>query len=307
MIQHLETPKNYFNFAIPFIILADLFSAIQAVFVKLGSFYLSVNTLIFIVFLVNLLMLYGWVICTEGKGGFRKLYKVKIWRYHFLRSVFGVAAIYALYYGVLLMPIGPATLLYFTFPLFIPFVSRIWLNVAMIHRLWWGLGLSFLGILFVLHVRKGVFNSIALIPLLGSLFCSISTVSLRALNYYRENSKTIIAYYFTFGVLISGLIFAFFRDLSNEQFTLFSTGIAIFVGIFAALFQVFLTLSIKYAPIRFLSPFIYGVFIFSSLGDYWVFGVKLDQKTAIGFLLICLGAVLMLFLYPKEERKLPIR
>jgi len=301
MIQHLERPKSNFRLAIGLIILADLFCAIQAIFVKLASPYFSANALVFGRCLINLIMLYGWVLFTTRGKGFQTLYKTKAWKYHLVRSISGVSAVYCLYYGLILMPIGPATLLFFTFPIFIPLIARIWLRVALIHSLWWGLGISFLGILFVLRPGAGLFNPAAFIPLLGAILGSIATVSIRVLHY-TERSDTIMAYYFTFGVLISGFIFFCFHDLTTEIFTFYSVWMAVFVGIAAAIFQTIFTLATKYAPVRFLSPFIYGVFIFSSLGDYLIWGKVLQTGTIIGFLLICLGTILTVFLYPKDDR-----
>lgn len=302
MIQHLERPKSHFTKAITLIVLADLFCAMQAVFVKMASPYLSTNILVFARCFINLLMLYGYVIFTEGTRGMQTLYQTKAWKYHLVRSVAGVGAIYCFYYGLFLMPIGPATLLFFTFPLFIPIVSRVWLKIALIHRLWWGLGLSFLGILFILRPGAGLFNPAALIPLLGAILGSIATVSIRVLHY-TEKSKTIMAFYFTFGVVVSGLVLFFFHDLQHEIINFTSIWLAVFVGIAAAIFQTFFTVATKYAPARLLSPFIYGIFIFASLADYWIWNKTLHVGTLVGFLLITLGTVLMVFLYPKEDLK----
>jgi len=300
MIQHLERPKSNFKIAVGLIILSDLFCAIQAIFVKLASPYFSTNVLVFVRCFINLFMLYGWVLFASKGKGFRILYKTKAWKYHLVRSVAGVGAIYCLYYGLFLMPIGPATLLFFTFPVFIPIVARVWLRVALIHRLWWGLGLSFLGILFVLRPGAGLFNPAAFIPLLGAILGSIATVSIRVLHH-TERADTIMAYYFSFGVVVSGLILLFTQEFKTEMFTAYSIWMALFVGVAAAAFQTLFTLSSKYAPARFLSPFIYGIFIFSALGDYLIWGKVPQVGTFIGFLLICIGTILMVVLYPKED------
>lgn len=303
MIQHLERPKNHFTKAISLVLIADLFSAMQAVFVKMALPMISVTSLVFIRCFVNLLIIYGYVIVTEGKRGVFTLYQTKAWKHQLVRSITGVGAIYCFYYGLFYMPIGPATLLFFTFPLFIPIISRVWLKVAVTHRQWWGLGVSFLGILCILRPDSNLFSLTALIPLLGAILGSIGIVSIRVLHYKKETPQTIMAFYFTFGVLISGLIFLLFHHIGGEIFDEYSISLAVIVGIAAALYQMFFTLSAKHAPACFLSPFIYGVFIFASLADYFIWGVSIHWGTLLGFLLIVLGTIFMIFLHPKDELK----
>jgi len=300
MIHHSTRPKNHFKLAIGLILLADLFCAGQAIFVKMASPYLGANALTFVRCFVNLIILYGWTLFTEGSTGFKTLYSTKALKRHMVRSLSGAGAVYCLYYGLVLMPIGPATLLFFTFPVFIPVIARIWLKVALIHRLWWGIGVSFLGILLILHPGAGLFDIAALIPLFGAILGSIATLSVRVLHH-TEKSKTIMAYYFTAGTIISALVLAIFYKQTKTIFTFYSLSMAVLVGIAAAIFQTLFTLSTKHAPTRFLSPFIYGIFIFAALGDYFIWGKLLDFGTLIGFLLICVGAILMAFLYPKND------
>lgn len=303
MIQHLERPEHNFRLAITLILVADLFCAMQAIFVKMASPYFSATALVFGRSVINLLLLYGWVLCTSGGKRFKTLYYAKVWKYHLIRSFSGVGAVFCLYYGLVLMPIGPATLLFFTFPIFIPLVARVWLRVALIHRLWWGLGISFIGILFVLHPGAGLFNPSALIPLLGAILGSTATVSIRVLHRYGESSDTIMAYFFTISVIISGVVVLITGDYSTDHLTLSSGLLVLLAGVFAALFQTVFTLSTKYATTRFLSPFIYGIFIFSAVADYFFWGKIPKMGTVFGFVLIAIGTVLMIFLYPKDDIK----
>jgi len=303
MIQHLERPKHNFRLAVTLILVADLFCAMQAIFVKMASPYFSATTLVFGRCFINLLMLYGWVLCSTGGKGFKTLYKAKEWKYHLIRSFSGVGAVFCLYFGLVLMPIGPTTLLFFTFPIFIPIIARLWFRVALIHRLWWGIGISFLGIIFVLRPGAAVFNAAALIPLLGAILGSIATVSIRVLHRYGERSDTIMAYYFTIGVVVSGIVLLIVGDFSLEHLTFSSGMLVLLAGVFAALFQTVFTLSTKYATARFLSPFIYGIFIFSAVADYFFWGKVPKLGTLFGFVLIAIGTVLMIFLYPKDDIK----
>jgi len=235
-LRHLQRPKNRFPLAITLMLLACLFAATQTILVKMASPYFGAKSLVFFRCLVNLIMLYMWVFFAEGKGGVRTLYATRAWKYHLIRSIAGVGAIYCFYYALILMPIETATLLFFTFPIFIPIIARVWLKIVLIHRLWWGIGIAFLGILFILRPGIGLFNARVFIPLLGAILGSTATLSMRALHH-TDRPKTIMAYFFTFGVLISGLILILFNDWAKDTFTLYSISIVVLIGVTAALFQ----------------------------------------------------------------------
>ncbi len=301
MIQQLKRPHKRLGRAIGLMVFANVFCATQALLVKEGAAYFTTNALVFGRCLVNLILLYGWVMCTQGISGMRALYVTKTLKYHFLRSCLGVGGMYCFYYALHLLSLSLTTLLFFTFPVFIPLVTRLWLKVKIVHRLWWGLAVSFLGIMLVLHPSGRFLQWAIFIPLVGAVFTSISVVTIRVLHYHAESTSTIMAYYFSLGVLVSFCLLWVGGELSIKALTGSGGALILSIGVAAALFQTLLTLAAKYAPSRFLSPFIYGVFIFSALGDYWIWKTLPSWVTCLGFLLVCLGSVLMVVLYPKND------
>jgi len=166
MKPHLNIKKM-----IPIILLADVMIALQGATVKLAFEYFSTSFLVFIRFCINLLFLLLWV--AYKRGSFRTLFQTNAWKNHAIRSLCGVGAMYAYYLGLMYLPISPATLLFFSFPLFIPIVTRVWLKIEIIHRLWWGLGIAFIGLIFIINPGAGLFSPYVFIPLIGSVFAAI--------------------------------------------------------------------------------------------------------------------------------------
>ncbi|MDJ0652278.1 MAG: DMT family transporter [Simkaniaceae bacterium] len=158
MIQHLKRPKKRLFLAISLMVIAALSLAIQAMFVKLASDYLSTNFLTFARSIVNLILLLIWVALSPTAPKISELYKTKNYRYQAVRSVFGVAALYCFYFSINHFSLATGTLIFYSFPLFVPLVSRIWLRVEFVHRLWWGLGIAFIGLLFILETGESLFN-----------------------------------------------------------------------------------------------------------------------------------------------------
>jgi len=292
MKPHLNIKKM-----IPIILLADVMIALQGASVKLAGEYFTSSFLVFTRFCFNLLFLLIWV--GYKRGSFRTLFQTQAWRNHAIRSLCGVGAVYAYYLALIYLPISTATLLFFSFPLFIPIVTRIWLKIKIIHRLWWGLGIAFIGLVFIIKPGVGFFNPYAIIPIVGSVLAAIAGVAIRQLHY-TDSPKTIMAYAFLTGVVIAAPIQLFHHDFSTEIFTLTSILLLIGVGVFSTLFQGLYTLAARYAPARLLSPFIYLCFFFTAIEDVLIWKHPMHLGLIIGFSLILAGTTLYVLMYPKD-------
>ncbi len=301
MIQHLERPKKRLHLAIILMIIAAVFLAAQAVCVKLASDYFSTTFLTFARSFVNLVLLMIWVFLSPTSPKVSQLFKTNNYKHHAVRSIFGVAALYCFYFSINNFSLATGTLIFYSFPLFVPIAARVWLRVHFVHRLWWGLGIAFLGLLFVLRPGENLFNPLAIVPLIGAIFGATAVVAVRTLNY-TEPWERITAYYFTLSVIVTATVL-FLIPNGNEVYTFKSLGLAFFAGLFAAIFQVLLTISAKFAPMRLISPFIYLSFIFGALAQYFVWGETIQSGVILGFCLIALGTVLLVFLYPKDDLK----
>ena len=236
MIQNLKRPKKRLVLALSLMILASLALAVQAMFVKLASDYLTTNFLTFARSFVNLILLLIWVVLSPTAPKISELYKAKNYRHHAMRSIFGVAALYCFYFSINNFSLATGTLIFYSFPLFVPFVSRIWLRVSFVHRLWWGLGIAFIGLLFVLRPGEHLFNPLSIIPLIGAIFAATAFVAVRSLSY-TEPWETITAYFFTLSVIVTASILHLFPD-GKEAYTFKSLSFAFLAGLFAATFQV---------------------------------------------------------------------
>lgn len=299
MIQHLKRPQKRLALAVGLMVAASVALAIQAACVKLASDYLSTNFLTFARSFVNLVVLLVWVACSPTAPKFSELFKTNNYKHHAVRSIFGVAALYCFYFSINNFSLATGTLIFYSFPLFVPLVSRMWLRVRFVHRLWIGLGIAFIGLLFVLRPGENLFNPLSLVPLLGAMLAATAFVAVRSLNY-TEPWERITAYFFTLSVIVTAIVLHLFPD-GKEVYTFHSLGLAFFAGITAATFQVLLTISAKFAPMRLLSPIVYLSFIFGALIQYFLWGEKIAHGVILGFCLIVVGTILLIFLYPKDD------
>jgi len=299
MIQNLERPKKKVGLAILIIVVATVFLAVQAMFVKLASPYLSTNFLCFARSFVNLVMLMVWVFLSPSAPKVSDLFKTKNMKHHMVRSICGVAALYCFYFSLTHLSLATGTLIFYAFPLFVPIASRLWLKVKLVHRLWWGLAIAFLGLLFVLRPGEDLFNPMVIVPLIGAMFAGTAAVAVRTLNY-TEPWEKITGYYFLLSVVVTATVL-YLLPGSNEVYNFKSLSFAFLAGLLAAIFQVLLTLAAKFAPMRLISPFIYLSFIFGAIIQYFVWGETVSKEVIMGFSLIVLGTALLVFLYPKDD------
>ncbi|MCB1071861.1 MAG: DMT family transporter [Chlamydiales bacterium] len=301
MIQHLKRPQKRLLLAISLMIIASLALAIQAMFVKLASDYLSTNFLTFARSFVNLILLLIWVVLSPTAPKISELYKTKNYRHHAVRSIFGVGALYCFYFSINHFSLATGTLIFYSFPLFVPLVSRVWLRVKFVHRLWWGLGIAFIGLLFVMRPGEHLFNPLSIIPLIGAMLAATAFVAVRTLNY-TEPWERITAYFFTTAVLVTAIVLHLFPD-GREVYTFKSLSLAFLAGLFAAIFQVLMTVSAKFAPMRLISPLVYLSFVFGAIIQFFIWGVGIPEGVILGFCLIVVGTILLIFLYPKDDLK----
>ena len=64
-----------------------------------------------------------------------------------------------------------------------------------------------------------------------------------------------------------------------------------------------MTISAKFAPIRLISPLVYLSFVFGVIIQYFIWGERIADGVILGFCLIVVGTVLLIFLYPKDDLK----
>ena len=163
--------------------------------------------------------------------------------------------------------------------------------------------MAFLGIILVLNPGEGVFQVASLWALIAGMFGAVSSVALRFAHYTEPFERTLF-YYFLVGVVASGVVV-----LVNPQQNwnsldwsgIFWLGM---IGLTGVSFQILYTLACKHGPVRMISVFLYASVIFGIMVDWLIWGREISVYTFLGFILVVIGAFLMVYLFPKEEDKI---
>lgn len=300
MIDLNKRPETRSHLAIPGIIVASIFNASMGACVKLSLDHLSIEALTFWRNFISLLLFFPWVLWLPPRGNLKEKLKVTHWKMVAIRSITGLASVVLFFYSLKSLSLSDSLLLVNTMPIFIPFVAYFWKGFPIFHRLWWGIGSAFIGLVFILTPGSLPFHWATLSALTAGLLAAVAMIALR-MSHYSEPSYRTIFYTFLICASVMGLATLFNFEKSWHALTLPQAMLVISIGILGLLYQTCITWAAKHGPMRLISSFTYSGVVFSALLDYWIWNNYLSLSFYLGFFFIVLGAILITVLYPKKD------
>lgn len=290
---------------IPIIVIATFFNAAMATMVKLiiHDYALPNQLLVFFRFAISFCLILPILFFIPKYRPLLQTLKIKIWQPYAVRMIAGMLALYAYFYTIQTIPLSTSVLLTYTCPLFIPIVSWVWRGNPIAHKLWWGLGIGFLGVTFIVGPKFEHFQLGYFIGLLSGIFAAISYVAARLQNY-TEEPIAINFYFFLGAALISFFLTAksFFETVQTYPIKLWI--MLILLGIFGALYQGLLIIAVKWTQPRFLGAFLYLAVGYAILIERFLFKTSLNFFSIIGLILVVSAGVIMALLNPASQNKI---
>ncbi|MBX3720134.1 MAG: DMT family transporter [Parachlamydiales bacterium] len=289
--------------AIPLVIGASLFVALMGAVVKFLSQQITTESLLFWRNTVSLIILYPFILRGAKGGRVAESLKTKEWKLQLVRGIASYFAVYFFFFSLKYLDLTDSVLLFNTIPIFIPIVALLWKRILIVHRLWWGIGTAFLGIIFVLNPTPSLFQPASLIALASGISGAISLVSLR-LAHSSEPIERSMFYVFGIGAVIAGIWTFFTFEKSWGHLNTDIIALLVLMGFLSFCYQSCMSWAAHYAPFRLVSTFLYCGVIFSIILDTMIWKTPIEMSTMIGFALIVIGAVLKLLLYPEDDYKI---
>lgn len=210
---------------------------------------------------------------------------------YFIRIASGLACYASLFIIIRFIPISEALIYQYSASLWIPFIMLLWLRERMEKKLWWGIVIGFIGILFILRPDSSLLSMIAILGIACGLLQGLSMVAVRKLAI-TEPTVRILFYYFLVGTLIF-FPWAIMRwpTISLNNF-IFLVG----VGLSTYLAQKFFAISLRFATPTVLAPICYTCILYSGfLG--WLFWNEIPEAITLGGMaLIIFGCLLTIFM-----------
>jgi drug/metabolite transporter (DMT)-like permease len=294
-----KRPPKKLKYAVPLILLAGFFVACMATVVKEQSGHLNAESLVFWRNIISLIILLPLFPFSKPQGSFFTKIKTREWKLHLIRGLTSFLAVYLYFFSLKFIDLTSATLLFNTIPIFVPIVALLWQKIKIHHTLWWAIATSFIGIIFVLQPGARIFHFAAILALLSGIIAAISLVSLR-LGHYSEPPARMLFYLFVICILAS-LGLTPFNWKSSWDVHADDILFLLALGISGFLYQVCMTAATKFAPIRLISPFLYGSVFFTMLFDIVFWKTTFSLYSLIGFFLVVVGAFLTIALYPEDD------
>lgn len=270
--------------AITYSLLAALFYATIAYFVKMTEQFLPNTMLVFFRQFFGLLFLLP--IASIKLGSLKEL-KTKIFPLHMLRTFASLSSMFCLYFALRYLPLTDAVLLTYTRPLFIPIVVYLWFQKKWTKNTWIGLILGFLGVALILRPDSHMFNIASLVGLGAGLFGAIAFTAIRRLTK-TEPSERITFFYLALSLPLAGIPLT----TSWKTPTCFEWGLLLLIGIAALFYQLFLSKAYRHAKAVQVSSLLYSSVAFAYFFDLFFGNATLPLSAFAGIALIILGSII---------------
>ena len=266
-----------------FIVASEFSFALGAALVKLLSESLPNESIVFFRNFFGLMILAPLLL----RNGTKNL-QTDCWHIHLVRSGFGMGAMYCFFYAIAHLSLGNTMLIKSTIPLIIPFVSGIWLQEKISHRVILAGLLGFVGVFLILK-PDGDTNWASLVALSSSAMAAIAFVAVRKLSA-TEPTLRIVYFFAIFGLFISAfpLIWNWQTPTLSQYFMLMGVGLAATIG------QLLLTRGYQNAPASSVGIFTYTSVIFGTFLGWLFWSELLDINYFFGAVLIVLAGSIIL-------------
>ena len=268
-----------------YVMVAFFSMAIFGVCIKLATADVSKIWISFFIYLTAFLSSIPYV----WRVGF-DVFKTKYPSYHVGRMIFGLSASCLYIVALNHLPLVNAALLFYTTPLFIPFLAVPMLNESVSKHIWWAVVLGFIGIAIIIKPNSQIFLEPGNIIGLLSGFClAVAYIFIKKLSPVEKISRIVFLFFFL-ATLIQ-VPFLFFADFLPPLTNLFYAFIA---GVCFLISQIFLAKAYEYAPAAKIGVFQYFTILYVAIFDWLLWNKVLSLVDLIGALLIIVAGVIII-------------
>jgi drug/metabolite transporter (DMT)-like permease len=218
--------------------------------------------LVFYRFAFGMIPLLAWI-------GWRRDFRA--WRTrrplaHVGRAILGLATMTLTFSAFAWLPLAEATTMGFVAPLFAVMLSALILREPVGRHRWSAVALGLVGVAVVMQPGGSALPATGLVlALLGAIGVGAVTITLRQIGR-TEDPSTVVLWFTVFSLLASGLALPFFGHAHDRSEWL----LLVAVGLAGGTGQLFMTSSLKVAPVSVVVPFDYTQLIWAVLLG-WIF------------------------------------
>ncbi|CAO5674825.1 MAG: Riboflavin transporter [Holosporales bacterium] len=227
----------------------------------------------------------------------KTVFKTKILKRHFLRSIFTALTIYCTYYAYRHLPLPIATSIGLSGPLFTIILAAFFLKERLTFFKTSIILIGYIGVLFVVIPPSSndfiysifIFEKAIFMALLGNFSMGITLILLKKITF--EDPPQTILFYNTFLTLLLFTVFNvssfFIPDIKNLTFL-------ILIGFFGIMLQYCYTKAMSLESASFIAPFEYLRIVIALPVGIFIFNEHMNFQQIIGTTIICLTTYILL-------------
>ena len=219
--------------------------------------------------------------------------------FHLLRGIFGVSAMFCMFYAFSTIKLSEAILLKATSPIMLCLMAWLVLREKLSSLTWLAIILAFFGVIVIADPDElGVSMQLGYIAGLASaLLAALAKIMVRKLG--RTETPEVIIFYFA----VCGALFTLpFMLWNGQEISLINWCFLLFIGLLATFGQLFITKAYTVAKAGKVSIFSYLSMPIAGLLGWFVWQESIDLPLLIGSTIVIVAGVLSFYASRHSER-----
>jgi drug/metabolite transporter (DMT)-like permease len=197
---------------------------------------------------------------------------------HVVRAALGLGTMLLAFSALGYLPLAEATTINFAAPLFSVMLSALVLKEQVGRHRWSAVALGFIGVLLVVRPENNHLPAIGLALAVGAAFgIGVVTITIRQIGRTESTQTTVLWFSLLSMLALSPLLFVYGTAHDSETW-----GILVALGLFGGFGQLFLTASLRFAPVPVVVPFDYCQLLWAVLLGWWLFETRPPASTWAG-------------------------
>jgi drug/metabolite transporter (DMT)-like permease len=220
---------------------------------------------------------------------------------HLTRGVLGLATMALAFSALAFLPLAEATVIGFVAPLFAVILSALLLKETVRRHRWSAVAIGFVGVLIVMRPAGADLPPLGLaLALLAALGVAAVTIAVRSIGR-TEGTDTTVLWFTGFAMLVT----APFVALHGVGHSALEWAVLAGLGLAGGLGQLFLTSSLRYAPVAVVVPFDYTQLLWAVLLGWAIWQTQPPASTWTGAAVIIASGLYTLWREHKLGREKP--
>jgi drug/metabolite transporter (DMT)-like permease len=203
-------------------------------------------------------------------------------RLQIVRGFVLVASTMLFFSAISLMPIAEASAISFVSPFILVALSVAFLGERVRPSTWIAVGVSFVGVLFIIRPGSAVFSAVALLPLVTAFFFAVYQLLTRKLAGIDSTLATLFISALIGALVMTAVVPFFWAPLVSPWHAL----LFLAMGTLATAGHFMLIRAFELAPASTLAPFVYAQLVAVLVLGYVVFGNFPDGWSLVGMAII---------------------